>query len=139
MARGWNEFDKFSETLEKYLPAMGEGETMATQIATAVCKLVYKWFNDGDVYDNTGALDGWCNDLSSYANWLHKYMGLTCLEDIHGAWNDDDYEEILYAMCVWMADENLLTEMDKREKVGSVYDCDGEFRFEEYEDEDDWY
>ena len=68
----WSYYDKpeFKAINSEYLPARGEGETKATQIVTAVNKLVYKWYNDGDVFDNTGALSGWANDLSSYANWL---------------------------------------------------------------------
>ena len=50
---------------------------MATQICTALNKLVYKWCNDGDVYDNTYGLDGWANNLSSYANWIYKYLPLS--------------------------------------------------------------
>ena len=34
--------DEFSRISDKYLPSMGEGETLATQICTAVSKLVYK-------------------------------------------------------------------------------------------------
>ena len=47
---------------------------MASQLVTAVNKLVYKWYNDGDVYDNIHSLDNWANDLSSYANWPYKYI-----------------------------------------------------------------
>ena len=49
-------------------------EKSLAQAVTAVSKLVYKWFNDGDVYDNRFALPGWANDLSSYANWIEKYI-----------------------------------------------------------------
>ena len=69
----WDYYDRFNELNDKYLPSQGEGETEATQAITAINKLVYKWYNDGDVYDNVNSgLSGWANDLSSYANWLHK-------------------------------------------------------------------
>ena len=45
----WGYFNKFEDTIDKYMPSSGEGETMASQIATAINKLVYKWYNDGDV------------------------------------------------------------------------------------------
>lgn len=64
----WSYFRRFDEIIDKYLPASGEGENMASQIVTAVNKLIYKWYNDGDVYDNTGYLEGWANDISDYAN-----------------------------------------------------------------------
>lgn len=68
MAVNWNYFDKFEAITVKYMPDYGEGETIASQAVTAVNKLIYKWYNDGDVFDNTKYLEGWWNDLSSYAN-----------------------------------------------------------------------
>ena len=47
----WSYFRKFEPFNRQYLPDRGEGDTLATQAATAVTKLVYKWYNDGDVYD----------------------------------------------------------------------------------------
>ena len=70
----WDYYNKFKDINEKYLPDEGEGDTLASQIVTAINKLVYKWYNDGDVFDNVNSgLQGWANDLSSYANWLDKY------------------------------------------------------------------
>jgi hypothetical protein len=91
----WSYYDKkeFDEIDEKYLPASGEGENMASQIVLAVNKLVYKWYNDGDVYDNTYGLEGWANDLSDYANWLWRYADADVLMDIEKARNDSDYEK----------------------------------------------
>ena len=140
MARDWGEFDQF-KNIDAYLPVRGEGETMATQIATAVCKLIYKWYNDGDVYDNTAYLEGWANDLSSYANWLAEYVPETrsLLKTVFEARDGGEYEEILFALCEITDKEEFLTEMNKAEKRGSVYKCDGPFRFVEYEEEDDEY
>lgn len=140
----WNDFDKFEEIDEKYLPSMGEGENMATQIVTAVTKLVYKWFNDGDVYDNTYHLSGWCNDLSSYANWLYKYAdgAKDILERIKTISSEDEYEKLLYDLCERTQNFEYLKKYEKHDKVDSIYDCDGPFQFvedyDEDEDYDDW-
>ena len=45
-------FDKFEPIIDKYMPDIGEGDSLASQMVTAVNKLIYKWYNDGDVYDN---------------------------------------------------------------------------------------
>ena len=137
----WSEFNKFSDIMDPYLPDMGEGETKATQVATAVSKLVYKWFNDGDVYDNTYMLEGWANDLSSYANWLHKYIPETApiLDGIENCMGDADYEQLLYDLCQTCADPEYLAKLNQESTVGSVYDCNGPFEFSEYSDEDDDY
>ena len=136
----WSAFNKFSDEFDAYLPDMGEGDTKASQVATAVSKLVYKWFNDGDVYDNNYYMEGWCNDLSSYAKWLYKYIPETksILDGIESCHSDSDYEKLLYTLCEVCADPQELTAIDHESAVGSVYECDGPYSFTEYsEDEDD--
>ena len=142
MTVSWEYYDdnKFEIINDMYLPAMGEGETMATQIVTAVNKLVYKWYNDGDVYDNTYYLDGWANDLSSYANWLHENMDIRVqrtLENIDKIYIDGDYEDLLQDLADTLLDVNVLEKYNKQPKVGSIYDCEGPFKWKEYEDDED--
>lgn len=136
----WSYFDKFEEITDKYLPSRGEGETKATQLVTAVNKLIYKWYNDGDVYDNTYALDGWCNDLSSYANWIYENYpdAQTILDDIANIYTEGEYEHILKQLADTFLKEPFLTEENKKSKTGSVYDCKGSFKFEEYNEEEEW-
>ena len=45
-------FDKFNKVLDVYMPAQGEGDNVASQIATAVAKMAYRWFNDGDTVNS---------------------------------------------------------------------------------------
>ena len=138
----WDDFDQYEPIVDKYLQPTGEGDTFASQIVTAINKLVYKWFNDGDVYDNTYNLEGWANDLSSYANWLWTYVPDTQeeLSRIEDAWDDSDYEDILGDLCHFYLDEETLDEYAQQPKQGTIYDCDGPFAFiyKPYEyDEDD--
>ncbi|MBQ2856602.1 MAG: hypothetical protein IJE78_05630 [Bacteroidaceae bacterium] len=135
----WSAFNRFSDEFDAYLPDMGEGDTKASQVATAVSKLVYKWFNDGDVYDNNYYMEGWANDLSSYANWLYKYIPKTqsILDGIESCRGDDSYEQLLYNLCELCADPQELAAIDQEPKVGSVYDCSGPYSFTEYSEDDD--
>lgn len=127
-----SEYERFDKALEKYLPSTGEGETMASQAVTATNKLVYKWYNDGDVYDNTKHLPGWANDLSSYANWLARYYGCAdILDAIWDARSDADYEGILWTLAGFAFDEERLAYYEKQPKTGSIYDCAGDYRFED--------
>lgn len=132
MSREWSEFNRFEEVDEKYLPVRGEGDTVATQITTAVSKLVYKWFNDGDTYDNTYWLEGWCNDLSSYANWLYMNVEETrpILSKIETVASYGDYEDLLYELCETVQTMEFLKDKEV-EKIGTVYECKGPFRFVE--------
>lgn len=124
---------------DKYLLSRGEGDNMATQIITAINKLIYKWYNDGDVFDNTYYLNGWWNDISSYANWLAKYVdgAFEILNRIKIITSESEYEFLLKDLYDKFFDEKLLANYEQREKVGSVYKCKGEFVYEEYNDEED--
>ena len=140
-------FEKFEDINDKYLPDYGEGNTFASQAVTAVNKLIYKWFNDGDVYDNTYHLIGWANDLSSYANWLYHNIERTkyYLNEIKDVLTEEEYEEILASLADIVLDEDFLIKANEMPTVGSIYDCDGPFRYsydeeDEYSDDgEDWY
>lgn len=135
----WRYYDKYDAVDNKYLPARGEGENMATQMVTAIAKLVYKWYNDGDVYDNTAYMEGWANDLSSYANWLDDNTDASdILGRIYECRTDEEYENLLKDMTDLLeGDEELLEAMAQKEKRGSIYDYDGRFRFVERYDDDE--
>ena len=140
----WESFDRFDGIISKWMPAQGQGETMASQMVTAINKLVYKWYNDGDVFDNTHYLEGWWNDLSSYANWLNKHIDGAdkILKRISGCRHGKDYEGLLYSL----AEEYLNQEMTEKYNVpavGSIYECKGPFKYEDpeddEEDEEEWW
>lgn len=134
----WSYYKKFETVNDKYLPSIGQGETKATQICTAVNKLIYKWYNDGDVYDNTYYLGGWLNDLSSYANWLAKYADCeSILNEICYCWNDSQYEDVLVKLADKCLDAEYLEYMDKEPLVGNIYSCSGKYRFAEYNEDDE--
>lgn len=137
----WSYYNKFDEVNDKYLPRMGEGDTMATQIVTVINKLVYKWYNDGDVFDNTYGMTGWWNDLSSYANWLVKLPEFApILYGIMGCYSNSQYEDLLKRLADLGLDEMFLSKYDIP-KEGTIYKCDGPFKYEDppVEDEDDYY
>ena len=138
----WDYFDQFETIVNKYMPDRGEGETMASQIVTAVNKLIYKWYNDGDVYDNTHGLQGWANDLSDYANWLYKYVPKTqyTLDLIEEVSTDGGYEEILQLLADLTLNEKFLSKYTDEKCLGSIYNCNGPFKFiDSYDnDEDDF-
>lgn len=135
----WSYFDKFHDITSKYMPDRGEGETLASQIVTAINKLIYKWYNDGDVYDNVNSgMRGWANDLSSYANWLDKYCkpASKILDSIYNCNNDSEYENILKALADKCLTEEYLSTMEQP-KQGSIYDCEGQYEFKEQYDDDE--
>ena len=142
----WGRYDELEKYDDKYLPPNGQGDTMATQTVTAITKIVYKWYNDGDVYDNTGYLEGWWNDLSSYANWLYNRVGCVELLRIFETRTESEYEDLLWEVTNSLFDDERLESLSKKPAVGSIYDEEGPFSFvnrdeydeEEDEDEYDW-
>ena len=132
-------FDKFQPVIDKYMPSYGEGESMASQIVTAVNKLIYKWYNDGDVFDNTRFLTGWANDLSSYANWLYTYVPKSqgILEGVWECYNDIEYEALLADLADVLLNDDDLAFIDCWTKMGSIYECEGPFAFVEYSDDEE--
>ncbi len=142
MAVDWGYYDKFDTLNEKYLPQRGEGKTKATQIVTAINKLVYRYYNDGDVFDNTYAL-GSGEDLCDYANWLYRYTTVevkNILDKIESCCDNGDYENLLQRLADKLFDATYLEEQNKLEKIDTIYDCDGKFKFiEQTDDEEDYY
>lgn len=144
MAVSWGNYGEFQKVLDSYLPDRGEGDNKASQLVTAVNKLIYKWYNDGDIFDTTGNLKGWANDLSSYANWIYRYFPKTrrILDGIWDCESEGDYEDLLWRLSQYAFSKNLLADLEQQEKVGSVYDCEGPYEYredDEEEDEDDDY
>lgn len=125
----WSAFNEFDGIYGQYLPSRGEGDTMASQIVTAICKLVYKWFNDGDVYDNRYFMNGWCNDLSSYANWLYEYINLTELDEIETVKDDEEYSNLLFKIAKKCLNEDYLKQYEEEPRKGSIYEATGPFEF----------
>ena len=136
----WSYFDKYDKLNNQYVPDMGEGETLATQTTTALAKLIYKWYNDGDVYDNNYYMQGWCNDLSSYANWLAKHIdgAKEILDRISETRTDSEYEHILKDLSELIYDEEYLKRLNEQPKEDSIYTCEGDYSFNENKDEEEF-
>ena len=137
----WNYFDRFSEVTDEYLPSRGEGTSMASQMVTAVNKLIYKWYNDGDVYDNQYFLEGWANDLSSYANWLARYISgcKSILEGIQYVESEDEYSQLLKELADHCLTPERAESLSYKPTHGTIYNCEGPFEFvdrDEYEDDE---
>lgn len=135
----WSDFDNFENTSE-YLPSFGDGDTKGTQAATALSKIVFRWFNDGDVYDNNYGLEGWANDISGSANWLYEYVSGAdkILNRIQTIGSDKDkYTDILYDLATLV--DPMIPDLNNEPKVGDAYDEEGPFEFNEHYDDEDYY
>ena len=137
MEHSLKDFEGFTNC-RKYLPRHGDGDSKGTQAATAISKLVYKWFNDGDVFDNTFGLEGWANDISGSANWLYEYVEGTkdVLDSIARISTEEEYTELLYELCKVV--DPQIPDLLNEPKVGDAYDEPGPFKFREESEYDDY-
>lgn len=138
----WDDFvtDESQKIENEYLPVEDEGDSMATQAVTATVKLIYKWFNDGDVFDNVHSnLNGWANNLSSYANWLDSYIPETedILRNIKGMNEKEEYTQLLYDLYKTVLNNSFIEKYKDKPKVGTIYDCRGPYEFDDGEDDYD--
>ena len=148
-------FDKFNYVLDEYMPQSGEGDTVASQIATAVAKIAYRWFNDGDTVSSKWMVHDASAEgaVSQYANWLYnnvpesrKIFSPWLDKFNHGSVSRNEYENFLYDMCLNLLNPDFLDGYSTEPKRDSIYNSkkyeDGVFLGEEeYEDgmeEDDW-
>ena len=150
MSKKLEEFEKFGKILEPYLANQGEGDTMVSQIAAAISKIVFKWFNDRDVIDNNNTgLRGWENDLSSYGNWLYIhvvearpiiYKITKKRNEING--DEGKYEDYLYELCKNVCKKVILSYYATRKKEDSIYKNPPEWKmkcvFVNSDDDEDW-
>lgn len=130
----WDDFsDPVTDRIEKdFLPANGEGDNMMSQAVTAATKLIYKWFNDGDVFDNTFGLQGWANDLSDYANWLDENIpeAATILNRIKAVGSDENaYTQLLFDLMHAVFNDEMIVKYADKPVVGTIYDCSGPYSF----------
>lgn len=131
-----------SEHCDRYLEYRGQGDTMATQASAALNKLIYKFYNDGDVFDWTYHKPTW-NDLSSYANWLYTYIPETrgiLKKAVKDGATDTDYSIALYELYeLIFENHDMLDELNMHPAVGDIYNQEGVFECVEIEDEwDEW-
>lgn len=139
-------FDRFNTVMQEYVSPSGEGDTMANQICTAVNKLIYRWYNDGDVFhDVHGFLDGTsANDISSYANWLYKYVpeSKDILSTIYDIFFEGPYTDLLKHLADALLNRDILNYYESMPQRGTIYNCTGPFEvsgpYDEYNEYDDY-
>ena len=115
----WEDFDKFTN-YKKYLPISGEGDTKASQMATAVSKIVYRYFNDGDTIRRA---PGWGNkqNMTGLVRWLKRYVPE--LRDILTGYPKNEgpmYERFLYDLAATM--DEIIDDYADEPKAGTIYE-----------------
>ena len=119
-----DENSSYSILTNKYLPSVGQGKNKASQLVTAANKIIYGWYNNGDTISGNG------NDLTSYANWIDKYIKepeiRKILKDDYIDYNDTYYlSEIILPLIRFVFREDFLEKLASHEAEGDIYECSG--------------
>lgn len=115
----WDEFDRFVK-YKKYLPPMGEGDTMASQLATAVSTIVHRYYNDGDTVTKAWGY-GASGNMRNLTRWIRKYIPeLRVYASRLLNPREYDYEQTLYDIAAEM--EMIIDNYADEPKTGSIYD-----------------
>ena len=123
--------NKYQYYLEKYATEYKKETCRAHQIAGAIDRLYYQWYQNGDVFDGSIPFGPGCNDVSSYANWLDKYTDEAgeILSTFTQCETYDDYYELLLKLCDVFLNEEYLSQYVNKRKVGNIYKCRGRFKY----------
>ena len=118
------ENSSYSILINRYLPSMNQGKNKASQLVTAANKIIYGWYNNGDTISGNG------NDLTSYANWIDKYIKepeiRKILKDDYIDYNDTYYlSEIILPLIRFVFREDFLEKLASQEAEGDIYECSG--------------
>lgn len=123
--------EKYTEMVDMYVPDIGEGETKASQIATAINFLAREWDINGDFWDDTHTpFRRGQNDVRNQANWLHSHTEAGKL--LERIWDENaDIDVILINVMDRCLGEAYLDKAYHMPKEGTIYHCDGPFRYKD--------
>lgn len=141
----WGEnMHNFKKLSDEEMPSQGQGSTMLSQWLVCVNCLIYKWYNDGDMYSNQYGGSS-VNDISWTANWLYNNIGehyKSVLDMIKRSSGKEDYQKIIDKIedvSEKLASDEKFVEKLKSEKTkDNVYKEKGPFEQLEDDDEDEY-
>ena len=88
------DLERFNAVCEQLVPTIGKADTTGGELLRAVCKISYRFYNDGDMID-IGYGKHSCNAPARYL--LHLNMGIL-KELVNAMWgcnNESEYEKNL--------------------------------------------
>lgn len=145
--------NKINAIFERLVPASGKADTVAGEIARAMCRIGYRWLNDGDRLGQGYGRET-CNPSG---RWLAETCRGWVEDAVYGAWkttNEVDYEAALNtledAVLEYLETHpELETTKNEEDSRTACYDPDEdkeeydedweeEEEYDEEEDKEDW-
>ena len=83
----------FDNLRDQYVPGMGAAETVGGEILRAMDRLIYRFFNDGDMVGQ-----GYGNETCN-SSYRYLYRHIDRCPQLTDAWREDEYTDMLAALC----------------------------------------
>ena len=128
-------FDRFDEVLYIYRPkTIRQGETKATQLAVAIKILIFEWYEENGVYDNTELVKYSGINLTNYANWIYNNYpeSRQILDRVYTIYHAAGYDMILKDLADKFLDKDFLSKEHKKPACGSIFETKGKFKFKDW-------
>lgn len=130
---------RIDSLFHELVPREGKADTVAGEIVRAVCRLGYRFYNDGDKIGVEYGKET-CNQAARY---LMNRAGENVAEIISGLWGmyfDDEYEAGLASLVeAVLAYLNENPELKKKENTEDMFDFyDAEEDVDDEEEDEDW-
>lgn len=140
--------ERLNALFEELVPARGKADTVAGEIVRAMCRIGYRWVNDGDQL-GIGYGKETCNPAA-------RYLGKTCDDDriAAGLWDlmydpiyDDSYdgayaralEEIEDAVLDYLENNPELKAKENTEDFWDYRDMDEDVDRDDEEENEEWW
>lgn len=130
--------ERINSIFERLVPQNGKADTVAGEIARAICRIGYRWYNDGDKL-GVGYGKETCNAAGRYL--LETIPDRAVQDTIIDAWGT--YGDGAYESKLEKAKAEVLSylidhpELEKQENTEDMWDYMDEYEDKDDEDEDD--
>lgn len=130
--------NKISELFEELVPNTGKADTVAGEIIRAICRIGYRYYNEGD-HIGVGYGNETCNPAARYLMNIGDEQIDNAISNMWGVYSDSIYEEWLdkleKAVLEYLeSNPDLKTAVNKED----MWDYRADEDVDDYDEEEDW-
>ena len=133
--------DEVEALFDELVPMSGKSKVVAGEIIRALCRIVYRWYNDGDCI-GVGYGNETCNPAARYLiNYTPSNSGIPrMVSKLWGKeYDKNDLNRLSELVVDYIEDNPKLKDKRNTVDMWDLYDPDEDVDPEQFEDEDDYY
>lgn len=130
--------NKISELFDELVPNTGKADTVAGETIRAICRIGYRYYNDGD-HIGVGYGKETCNPAARYLMNIGDEQIDNAISNMWGVYSDSIYEELLDKLEKAVL-EYLESNPDLKTAVNNedMWDYRTDEDVDDYDEEEDW-